>query len=1004
MSTKIILDKLNIKKNESQKIGLLLIQSVFIGIFISFYYSFASALFLKENEVKELPVAYMLSGLLGFLASFLFSKAQEKFNVSRVMSGLLFTILFLFSFFKLYLDNWNEGREQIVYLIFILFVPISALTVIGFGAITIKMFDLRQGKRLFPIISAGEVIASLLAFISIPFLLKKFNHNGDDTSFLLYFAIFGVILAVLFQFFIGKKYDHLFSNINTSIVNTKKKINFRMIINNKYYSSLIILSIISVLSFMFIEFSFLQFSKSRFLTKVELTKFLSQFYAIIKLTELIFKTFISGGLIQKYGLKFGLGILPMVLIPITFYTIYVILSDGADSDIAFICIAVMMLFSMILKKSFEVPTFSLLFQPLDSVTKISLQTLVIGKAKLFGTILAGVLLFLVSRFSNDYLSHVIIILTILLFFWLFIINRVGEKFKLLIASLLKERKGKTHTKFSETNYLHSFELLRKKGNNLIHKHFTYRLIPGFQQAKLLQTNQEHIESIAELMNSSDTNDHILALKKININWDNSYVNFVCSSALSESTPLSKTAIALLSSKKIDKIYIDKYLHSIINPTYSISMFYLLNIGYNYFDAVKKINLNFERDTDTIILRRLQEISLIQILGENNSKVFEDFFLTKIRDTDSEIETHILKSLSKRKLVFTASQKTMLRDKIALEVNYYSYVLASILDLYEITKIEELNMLLYSELKVAKNRIYLMLGLLYDVDQINQIQSALEGDESHEIVLAIEMLEDILDPEIKDFIILVYDRLETRPKYNNLVTFFPQMKMSSIKRLEDIINYDFKRSITLLRIVSIRELGKLCEGTSNAILANVFNKNDIIKKAAYISLFENNKNDYLKYYELENDLNFKEKLTIFNSNQESLSVDKKVELIFNNDFFPGTSKLLLFKIAQLSEVNLNISSEEIILKEIDFVLFIISGQVTLTSTDKRPLITRIGGILGLKNQIYDEKTIGLNFSENIQYLRIPANHLSQILLTEPLLVSSLLNYSPTLRILKMKKTL
>ena len=33
------------------------------------------------------------------------------------------------------------------------------------------------------------------------------------------------------------------------------------------------------------------------------------------------------------------------------------------------------------------------------------------------------------------------------------------------------RTGKTHTKFSETNYLHSFELLRKKGNNLIHKHF-----------------------------------------------------------------------------------------------------------------------------------------------------------------------------------------------------------------------------------------------------------------------------------------------------------------------------------------------------------------------------------------------------------------------------------------------------------------------------------------------------------------------------------------------------
>lgn len=59
--------------------------------------------------------------------------------------------------------------------------------------------------------------------------------------------------------------------------------------------------------------------------------------------------------------------------------------------------------------------------------------------------------------------------------------------------------------------------------------------------------------------------------------------------------------------------------------------------------------------------------------------------------------------------------------------------------------------------ILQNKIYLILGLLYDV---NQIQSA-----SHKTILEIEMLQDILDPKIKDFIILVCDRLETRPKYD-----------------------------------------------------------------------------------------------------------------------------------------------------------------------------------------------------------------------------------------------
>jgi hypothetical protein len=588
--------------------------------------------------------------------------------------------------------------------------------------------------------------------------------------------------------------------------------------------------------------------------------------------------------------------------------------------------------------------------------------------------------------------------------WLYTVNKVGYNYKSLISRLLKERKGKSHQKFSETNYLHSFELLRKKGNPLLHKHFTQRLIPGFQQIKLLQNNLNSTKSLEELINSKTPVDHIKALVKINNNWDTEYVNFVCSSALSDSIPLSKAAIAILSSRKIDKVYIDRYLNSIINPSWSVSMFFLFNIGYNYFDTVKKLNLNFERNSDIITLNTIKEISLIQILGENNNQVYADFFFKKMRDTESEIETHLLKSLPRRKLVFTESQKAMLRSKMDLEVKHYCWVLASILDLHDDSKFEELNMLLYNELDTAKNRLYLILGLLYTTDEINQIQSALNGDESHEIVLAMEMLENILDEGIKEFITPVFDSIEIKPKYDKLVSFFPQIRMSPIKRLENITNYDFKRSITLLRLVAIKKLGKISNEVSHAILANVFNQNEIIKEAAYISLFNNNKKEYLKYYGLESDVEFKKRLTLFTSNQENLSIDEKVELLFSNNFFPYTSRLLLFKIAYFAEVNLDYDSENKILKENDFVIFLISGEIKLKSVNKKPLIVRKGGVLGLKTPIYDEKTTSLDFSEGIQYLRIPAAYLSQILLTEPLLVSSLLKYFPSLRILKRKKSL
>jgi hypothetical protein len=889
----------------------------------------------------------------------------------------------------------------LIYFSFIIFVPISVLTGVGFGSISLKMFDLRQGKRLFSIITTGEVISSLIAYSLISFLQNKFVNENDDTSFLLYFVISGALLAFVFQSYLGKKYADILKNKISLVTNIKSKISFSEIINNKYYLSIIILSIVSVISFMFINFSFLKLSKGDGNQK-ELSAFLALVYAIIKIMELIFKTFISGRVIEKYGLKLGLGILPTFLIPTTLIIVSSFHFEFKDNSIL-IFAATSFILAMVFKKSFEGPTFSLLFLPLDSQTKISLQTLVNGKAKLFAPILAGIILNLVVDYE-DVIQIISMFLVIMLAVWLYTVNKVGYNYKSLISRLLKERKGKSHQKFSETNYLHSFELLRKKGNPLLHKHFTQRLIPGFQQIKLLQNNLNSTKSLEELINSKTPVDHIKALVKINNNWDTEYVNFVCSSALSDSIPLSKAAIAILSSRKIDKVYIDRYLNSIINPSWSVSMFFLFNIGYNYFDTVKKLNLNFERNSDIITLNTIKEISLIQILGENNNQVYADFFLKKMRDTDSEIETHLLKSLPRRKLVFTESQKAMLRSKMDLEVKHYCWVLASILDLHDDSKFEELNMLLYNELDTAKNRLYLILGLLYTTDEINQIQSALNGDESHEIVLAMEMLENILDEGIKEFITPVFDSIEIKPKYDKLVSFFPQIRMSPIKRLENITNYDFKRSITLLRLVAIKKLGKISNEVSHAILANVFNQNEIIKEAAYISLFNNNKKEYLKYYGLESDVEFKKRLTLFTSNQENLSIDEKVELLFSNNFFPYTSRLLLFKIAYFAEVNLDYDSENKILKENDFVIFLISGEIKLKSVNKKPLIVRKGGVLGLKTPIYDEKTTSLDFSEGIQYLRIPAAYLSQILLTEPLLVSSLLKYFPSLRILKRKKSL
>ena len=211
MTLQKILGYLNIKEEESEKVSLLLIQSVSIGGIISFYYTFANGLFISTFSLNKLPVAYVFSGILGLASSFIFSKVQKEYNASKVLQYLLLIVSLFLLVFKATYNFVDDPKitEYLIWIIFIGFVPISTMIAISFAAILMRFFNLREGKRLFPIIYSGEVIASIIAFTLIPIMLK-FDKTNDDTSFLLNFSIVGAIVSFFFQFRIYKTYQHLF--------------------------------------------------------------------------------------------------------------------------------------------------------------------------------------------------------------------------------------------------------------------------------------------------------------------------------------------------------------------------------------------------------------------------------------------------------------------------------------------------------------------------------------------------------------------------------------------------------------------------------------------------------------------------------------------------------------------------------------------------------------------------------------------------------------------------
>ena len=90
---------LNIKKEEYSRIIFLVIQALFYGIFISYFNSYISALFLSVFPIGYLTYAYLGSGIIGVISAYIFSFSLKnlsfKFHSTATLLGISVFILIL---------------------------------------------------------------------------------------------------------------------------------------------------------------------------------------------------------------------------------------------------------------------------------------------------------------------------------------------------------------------------------------------------------------------------------------------------------------------------------------------------------------------------------------------------------------------------------------------------------------------------------------------------------------------------------------------------------------------------------------------------------------------------------------------------------------------------------------------------------------------------------------------------------------------------------------------
>ena len=431
---KIDFEKLfNVKRNEIKFVRLLFLYSFFQGLALSLFFVASNAIFLGRFEATKLPYVYIYSGVVLIILGLGHSTLDQKLSIKKVLQT---TVLFLFiSTFFLRFGLENSDAVWLIFLVAIWYRASNLLSNVSFWSLTSQLFDVRQSKRLFGIISSGDVIARLLGYLTIP-ALSGIVQNKD--------YIFVASIAFLICYFFLNKVLSVVESTDFSAPKQKNTGEKNENLIKKYLSSdfiilLSILSFLSIIAFTIIDFSFMSNLKARYSSGEKLAEVLGLFYGFSKGVTILVKMFFTGRIIDKLGVKFSLLFLPVLFLVLTTGIIIFNLFSGENAYLIWL-FGTMMLFQEIFRYSLHEPVFFSLFQPLAKSLRTFGHSIVNGFLNPFAIGISGaIILLMIFLFQGIDLSVVSYILFFILIAWLIVIFVSNKEYVRQLKNALKKR-------------------------------------------------------------------------------------------------------------------------------------------------------------------------------------------------------------------------------------------------------------------------------------------------------------------------------------------------------------------------------------------------------------------------------------------------------------------------------------------------------------------------------------------------------------------------------------
>jgi AAA family ATP:ADP antiporter len=417
---------LNLERGEEGPALLLFLYLTLVMMSYSITKSIRDGLFLYKFSAYMLPYVYLgIAAIIGFVVLG-YVRLSARVSQATLISGtLLFFILNLVVLWLSVRAQWS--RAPWVFYVWASIFGIIIVTQVW--TVANNVLDLRQAKRLFPLVASGGILGSALGGFTAS-RLARLKSVGTDNLILVLIPVLvlaGVVAQVLLT-----RHSHQRDKRRVREKHLNFKASLRTIAASPYLKLIVALLALSNIVTLVVGIQFADIVKHAFPAKNQITAFMGSFAAWFSLFSFLLQVLAGSRLVEKFGVRWMILVLPLALtggtvvllaFPLALWAGVVL--KGSDHS---------------LRYSIDRATTELLYLPLPQSTKSEVKAVIDMVMQRLGDGVGALLvLFVVFVLKGGQVSLCILDL-LLLTLWLGVVLRTRREYvRVLLNELLKGR-------------------------------------------------------------------------------------------------------------------------------------------------------------------------------------------------------------------------------------------------------------------------------------------------------------------------------------------------------------------------------------------------------------------------------------------------------------------------------------------------------------------------------------------------------------------------------------